>query len=54
MTVFRRALSPYPQYKGFNVYSSWPLGRYERDAAYLRVEYDKYAKVVKASGAKVD
>jgi tripartite-type tricarboxylate transporter receptor subunit TctC len=23
-------------------------------AAYLRVEYDKYAKVVKVSGAKVD
>ena len=36
--AFNRSLRPYPQYKGFDVYSSYPLGRYQRDAAYLRVE----------------
>lgn len=35
---FNRSLRPYPQYKGFDVYSSWPLGRYHRDAGFLRVE----------------
>ncbi|MFB3827232.1 MAG: hypothetical protein ACE15B_10705 [Bryobacteraceae bacterium] len=35
---FNRSLRPYPQYKGFDVYSSYPLGRYERDAAFLRME----------------
>jgi hypothetical protein len=35
---FRSSLRPYPQYKGFDVYSSWPVGRYRRDAAWLRVE----------------
>lgn len=35
---FNRSLRPYPQYKGFDVYSSWPIGRYHRDAGFLRVE----------------
>jgi len=35
---FNRSLRPYPQYKGFDLYSSWPGGRYQRDAAYLRLE----------------
>jgi hypothetical protein len=35
---FNRSLRPYPQYKGFDLYSSWPAGRYQRDAAFLRVE----------------
>jgi len=35
---FNRSLRPYPQYKGFDVYSSWPLGRYQRNAGFLRVE----------------
>jgi hypothetical protein len=35
---FNRSLRPYPQYKGFDVYSAWPLGRYQRDAAFVRVE----------------
>ena len=36
--VFNQSLRPYPQYKGFDVYSSYPLGRYQRDAGFLRVE----------------
>jgi len=36
--AFNRSLRPYPQYKGFDVYSSYALGRYQRDAAFLRVE----------------
>ncbi len=36
--AFNRSLRPYPQFKGFDVYSSWPLGRYHRDAGYLRLE----------------
>ncbi len=35
---FNRSLRPFPQYKGFEVYSSWPRGRYQRDAAFLRAE----------------
>jgi len=35
---FNRSLRPYPQFKGFDVYSSWPLGRYHRDAGFLRLE----------------
>jgi len=35
---FNRSLRPYPQFKGFDLYSSWPLGRYHRDAGFLRVE----------------
>ncbi len=36
--AFKRELRPYPQYQRFDVYSSWPEGRYKRDAAYLRLE----------------
>jgi hypothetical protein len=35
---FNRSLRPYPQYKGFNVYSSYPQGRYQRDAGFVRIE----------------
>lgn len=36
--VFNQSLRPYPQYKGFELYSSYPLGRYQRDAGFVRVE----------------
>jgi len=36
--AFRRQLRPFPQYQGFDVYSAYPIGRYQRDEAYLRVE----------------
>jgi hypothetical protein len=36
--AFNRSLRPYPQYKAFDVYSSWPGGRYRRDAGYVRLE----------------
>ena len=36
--TFNRSLRPYPQYQRFDVYSSWPEGRYQRDAGYLRLE----------------
>ena len=35
---FNASLRPFPQYKGFDVYSSYPIGRYQRDAGFLRVE----------------
>jgi hypothetical protein len=35
---FNRSLRPFPQYKGFDLYSSWPRGRYQREAGFLRVE----------------
>lgn len=35
---FNRSLRPYPQYKRFDVYSSWPEGRYQRDAGNVRFE----------------
>jgi hypothetical protein len=35
---FNASLRPYPQYKGFDVYSSYPIGRYQRDAGFLRLE----------------
>ncbi len=35
---FNRSLRPFPQYQRFDVNSAWPLGRYKRDAGYLRVE----------------
>src|SRR5438477_450435 len=35
---FNRSLRPYPQYNGFDLYSSYPLGRYQRDAGFVRVE----------------
>lgn len=36
--TFNRSLRPYPQYQKFDVYSSWPEGRYQRDAGYCRLE----------------
>jgi len=36
--AFNQSLRPYPQYQGFNVYGQYPVGRYQRDAGYLRVE----------------
>ncbi|HXJ41005.1 MAG TPA: hypothetical protein VNH18_17115, partial [Bryobacteraceae bacterium] len=35
---FNASLRPYPQFKGFDVNSSWPLGRYQRDAGSVRLE----------------
>ena len=34
---FLRNLRPYPQYRDFNVQAGWPVGRYSRAAANLRV-----------------
>ncbi len=36
--AFRASLRPFPQYVGFEMNSGYPLGRYERDAGYLRLE----------------
>lgn len=36
--AFNQALRPYPQYQGFNLYGEYPVGRYQRDAGYLRLE----------------
>jgi hypothetical protein len=36
--AFNQSLRPYPQYQGFNVYGQYPVGRYQRDAGYVRVE----------------
>lgn len=36
--AFNASLRPYPQYKGFNVNSSYPLGQYQRDAGSVRIE----------------
>jgi hypothetical protein len=35
---FNRSLRPYPQYQGFELYGLYPLGRYQRDAGFVRVE----------------
>jgi hypothetical protein len=35
---FNRSLRPYPQYQGFELYGLYPLGRYRRDAGFVRVE----------------
>src|SRR5258708_11496254 len=35
---FNSSLRPFPQYKGFDVYSSYPLGKYQRDVGFLRLE----------------
>jgi hypothetical protein len=35
---FNRSLRPFPQYKGFDVYSSSPIGRYQRNGAFIRLE----------------
>jgi hypothetical protein len=36
--AFNQSLRPYPQYQGFNLYGQYPVGRYQRDAGYVRVE----------------
>jgi hypothetical protein len=36
--AFRRSLRPFPQYVGFDVNYQWAIGRYSRDAGFLRVE----------------
>jgi hypothetical protein len=36
--AFNRSLRPYPQYKGFETYWAWPIGRYMRNAGFVRVE----------------
>lgn len=35
---FNRSLRPFPHYQRFDVYSSWPEGKYRRDSGYLRLE----------------
>jgi len=35
---FSASLRPFPQYTSFDLYDSYPAGRYQRDAFYLRVE----------------
>lgn len=35
---FRVTLQPFPQYKGFSLYSLYPAGRYQRNSAFLRLE----------------
>ncbi len=35
---FNRSRRPYPQYQRFDVYSSYPVGRYQRTEGYLRLE----------------
>ena len=36
--AFASSLRPYPQYKGFDLYGQYPIGRYQRDAGFLRLE----------------
>lgn len=36
--AFNRSLRPFPQYKGFDVYSSSPVGRYQRNSGWVRIE----------------
>ena len=36
--TFNQSLRPYPQYQGFNLYGLYPVGKYQRDAGFLRVE----------------
>lgn len=35
---FNRSQRPFPQYQRFDIYSSWPEGKYTRDACSVRVE----------------
>lgn len=35
---FRVTLQPYPQFKGFELYGLYPVGRYRRDSAFARLE----------------
>jgi hypothetical protein len=36
--AYRSTLQPYPQFTGFELYGLYPAGRYERDAAHVRIE----------------
>jgi len=36
--AFNQSLRPYPQYQGFDLYGEYPVGRYRRDAGFVRVE----------------
>jgi hypothetical protein len=36
--AFNQSLRPYPQYQGFNLYGEYPVGRYQRNAGYVRLE----------------
>jgi len=36
--AFNRTLRPYPQYRGFDLSGLWPMARYQRDAAHVRLE----------------
>ncbi|HUS06500.1 MAG TPA: hypothetical protein VMZ52_09400 [Bryobacteraceae bacterium] len=36
--AFNSSLRPYPQFKGFELNSSYPAGRYFRDAGFVRIE----------------
>ena len=36
--AFNQSLRPYPQFQGLNLYGLYPVGRYQRDAGYLRLE----------------
>ncbi|HUE24048.1 MAG TPA: hypothetical protein VMQ86_20375 [Bryobacteraceae bacterium] len=36
--AFNQSLRPYPQYQGFNTYGEYPVGCYQRNAGYVRVE----------------
>ncbi|HVP47318.1 MAG TPA: hypothetical protein VMT32_12070 [Bryobacteraceae bacterium] len=36
--TFNQSLRPYPQFQGFELYDLYPLGRYQRDAGFIRVE----------------
>jgi hypothetical protein len=36
--AFNQSLRPFPQYTGFDVYSSSPSGRYQRNSGFLRLE----------------
>ena len=35
---FNRSLRPYPQYQGFDLYGLYPIGRYQRDTGFVRLE----------------
>ena len=35
---FNRSLRPFPQYQGFELYGLYPVGRYQREAGFVRLE----------------
>ena len=43
---FNASLRPYPQFKGFNLNSSYPLARYQRDAASVSIEEESLRRPV--------